>query len=191
MAERALRATLGADMRNLRCSTCGASFQMAAEVLQGRATVHCPACARVIVVPGALSRGSDDPDTDAYIEPVPPAEIPTIGGASQPSLFLPKDKRVSIVILSGDRKGDVVRLEEPRVVIGRTGSGVDIEVPDTDVSGRHAALECHGARVVLRDLESRNGTFVGSERVESRPVDDKTEFRLGGTRFMVLVAARD
>jgi adenylate cyclase len=61
-------------------------------------------------------------------------------------------------------------------------------VPDPDVSRSHAAVECHGARVVLRDLDSRNGTFVGEERVTQRDVEDRTEFRLGGTTFLLLVA---
>lgn len=178
-------------MKNLRCSSCGASFHMAAESLQGRATVHCPACGLVIVVPGALSRAVDDPDTDAYVEPVPPGDVPTAAGASRAALFLPKDKRISIVILSGDRKSDVVVLDEPRLVIGRTGSNVDIEVPDADISRQHAAVECHGARIVLRDLASRHGTFVGEQRIDSREIEDKTEFRLGNTGFMLVVGGTD
>ena len=178
-------------MKNLTCSACGARFQMPAESLQGRATVHCPACARVIVVPGALARPDDDPDTDAFVEPVPAAEIPTIGRGSREALSLPKDRRVSIAIVSGERSGDVVVLSEPSVVIGRTGGGGDIEVSDPNVSRRHAAVECRGTRITIRDLGSQHGTFVGEDRVESRQVEDKTEFRLGSTRFMLLVATPD
>ena len=80
---------------------------------------------------------------------------------------------------------------EPRVVIGRSGSDVDVEVPDPDISRQHAAVECHRSRVVLRDLASRHGTFVGDQEIESRQIEDKTEFRLGSTRFMLVVRAAD
>ncbi|HSD27883.1 MAG TPA: FHA domain-containing protein [Vicinamibacteria bacterium] len=176
-------------MKTLRCPSCGASFQMSAEDLQGRATIHCPGCARVIVVPGSGGPTvADDPDTNAFVEPVPASEMPTAVGASRAALSLPKDRRVSIVILSGGRKGDVVVLEEPAVTIGREGGGADIEVPDLEASRRHAAVDCHGARIVLRDLGSRNGTFVGETQVQTRDVSDQTEFRVGATRFMLVVS---
>jgi hypothetical protein len=152
-------------MQTLRCPSCGASFQMPADELQGRATVHCPGCARVIVV-----------------------QVPTAVGVSRAALSLPKDQRVSIVILSGARKGEVVVLEHAAVTIGREGGGADIQVPDFEASRRHAAVDCHGARIVLRDLGSRNGTFVGEARIESRDVSDQTEFRVGATRFMLVVS---
>ena len=84
-----------------------------------------------------------------------------------------------MAVLSGPRKGDVFVLERPRLALGREGGGADVQVPDPDVSRSHAALECHGTRVVLRDLDSRNGTFVGEERVTQRDVEDHAEFRLG------------
>jgi pSer/pThr/pTyr-binding forkhead associated (FHA) protein len=48
-------------------------------------------------------------------------------------------------------------------------------------------VECHGPRIVLRDLGSRNGTFVGADRITQREVEDRTEFRIGATTLVVLV----
>ncbi|HET6900626.1 MAG TPA: FHA domain-containing protein, partial [Vicinamibacteria bacterium] len=59
--------------------------------------------------------------------------------------------------------------------------------PDPDVSRTHAVVECHGPRIVLRDLDSRNGTFVGADRITQRDVEDRTEFRVGATTLVVLV----
>jgi pSer/pThr/pTyr-binding forkhead associated (FHA) protein len=95
---------------------------------------------------------------------------------------------VSVAILSGPRKGEVVVLGRPRLTIGRAGGGSDVELPDPDVSRSHAAVECHGARIVLRDLGSRNGTFLGDERISQREVADRAEFRVGGITFLLLVA---
>jgi S-DNA-T family DNA segregation ATPase FtsK/SpoIIIE len=95
---------------------------------------------------------------------------------------------VSIAILSGPRKGDVFVFTRPRVTLGRTDSGSDVEVPDPDVSRSHAAVECHGGRITLRDLKSRNGTYVGDQRVSQREIQKDDEFRLGSTTFLLLVS---
>jgi len=96
-------------------------------------------------------------------------------------------KRVAVAVLSGERKGEAVVLTRPRLTLGRTGGGSDLELPDDDVSRTHAAVECHDLRIVLRDLGSRNGTFVGPDRIGQRDVEDRTEFRIGATTLVVLV----
>lgn len=72
-------------------------------------------------------------------------------------------------------------------IIGRKGE-IDIIVPDTTVSRRHAEIEVDagGSQVFLTDLKSHNGTLVNGERITDRVEihgDDKimfgqTEFRL-------------
>ena len=93
-------------------------------------------------------------------------------------------------ILEGPRQGDVVTLDRPQVLIGRAAGGVgaNIEIPDPEVSRANATLTCQGHRIVLRDLGSTNGTFVGLDRIEEREIEDHAEFHLGRTRFMLIVA---
>ena len=180
----------------IRCPSCGGEFQLAEQALAVKATVPCTLCGRIVVVrdaravPPASVDGTvpDDPATNAMVEPLDDAG--TAVAAKGQALALPGDKRVSVAILAGRRKGDVVTLEKPRAVLGRTGSGADVEIDDPEMSRAHAALECHGATIVLRDLGSRNGTFVGEQRIESRELEDRAEFRLGGTPLMLIVTAR-
>ncbi len=116
------------------------------------------------------------------------------GSAAGPgSAALPPGKRVSLAILEGPRKGDVVILDRPQVLIGRAGgrAGANVEIPDPEVSRAHATVTCHGPRFVLRDLGSTNGTFVGADRIEERQIEDHAEFRLGRTRFMLIVADQE
>ena len=177
---------------DFECPSCRTTFQMGPDALRGRATVNCPSCLRIVVVPGGSSVvASNDPNTDAYLEPVPPGETPTSPPGSRASLALPAGKRVSIAILSGRRKGDVIVLDRPSVVVGCEGAGVQIEVPDPEVSRTHAVVECHGPRVLIRDLGSRHGTFVGDRRIQSHELEDQAEFRAGNTRFMLLVTVGD
>jgi len=43
---------------------------------------------------------------------------------------------------------------------------------------------------VLRDLGSRNGTFVGGVKLPFRDLQDQAEFRLGATQLLLIVTER-
>lgn len=168
------------------CPSCGAPFAPASP---GRATRRCAGCGRVVVAaaPTGGAATSDEPHTAPFLEPAAQGDLPTSVGVAGPLLRLPEGKRVAVAVLSGPRKGDAVALAQPTLTIGREGGGADLALPDPDVSRRHASIDCHGARIVLRDLGSRNGTWVGEERVSRREIEDRTEFRLGATTLMLLV----
>ena len=182
-------------MASVRCPSCRSDFDVAGEVLAQRATVACARCGRVIVVRGAQPGGppaeagdeGSDPVTQPVLEPVDADELPTEIGVAGARLSLPEGKRVSVVALSGPDKGTVRVLDRPRLVFGRAAGAVDVVVSDPEASRTHAALECRGARIVLRDLDSRHGTFLGDQRVSSREVEDGSEFRIGSTSYLLLV----
>jgi len=113
-----------------------------------------------------------------------------VAPGGQPPLRLPRDGRVSVVVMSGPRTGDVLVLKRPRLLIGREGGEADLQLPDPEISRSHAMLECHGDRVVLRDLGSRNGTFVRGKRGVQHELSDQAEFRVGATQLMLVVTER-
>jgi pSer/pThr/pTyr-binding forkhead associated (FHA) protein len=70
---------------------------------------------------------------------------------------------------------------EGGLTLGREETA-DVRLRDRAVSRRHAALRLEGETVVIEDLESRNGTFVNSERVESpRRIRVGDTIQVGGT----------
>ena len=69
--------------------------------------------------------------------------------------------------------------------IGRIG-GLDLTLPFQSVSKRHAEIYCEGEELMLRDLDSTNGTFVNRKRVKGAPLHEgdilhfaEFEFRVG------------
>ena len=76
----------------------------------------------------------------------------------------------------GDRE---VALDEGENVLGRD-PGPRGSIPDASISRRHARITIRGEMATLEDLDSKNGTFVGQERV-SRPklLSDGDAVRLG------------
>ena len=58
----------------------------------------------------------------------------------------------------------------------------DLVLEDDQVSRRHAELELSNDRIVVRDLGSRNGTFVNGKRIqEPTPLEGNEQLRVGNT----------
>ena len=176
----------------IHCPSCGKTFEPPA-MATARATAICPHCRRIVVLDGQRQGPSADPGeagTSPFLEPLASHEAPTQVGAASQTLSLPPGKRVSVAILTGPRKGEAVTLERPSLSFGRAGEepAADVTIADADLAPRHAVLECHGLRIVLRDLGSANGTFVGEKRVTGqRELEEGMEFRLGESTFLLLV----
>jgi len=89
---------------------------------------------------------------------------------------------------------ELVALEADRLTIGRAPSN-DVAIPaDEQISRLHAVLERFPAGWCVRDLASRNGTFVNGERIMGeRSLRHRDEIRVGATRLVYRadVAAQD
>lgn len=57
-------------------------------------------------------------------------------------------------------------LSARRTLIGRK-TDCDIRIPLTEVSRHHVELIIEGEKIVLRDLNSANGTYVNNQRVQT------------------------
>ena len=77
---------------------------------------------------------------------------------------------------------------ERRLVLG-AAEGVDLRLDDPSISGLHAELDPQEGGLLVRDLGSRNGTFVNGVRVLSAVVPSNGEVRVGGTAIAVSYAA--
>jgi DNA-binding CsgD family transcriptional regulator len=80
---------------------------------------------------------------------------------------------------------ELVTLEAGRLTLG-TDPANDLPLPaDPTLSRLHAVLERYEAGWCVRDLDSRNGTFVNGERVwRERPLRPGDELRVGATRLV-------
>jgi len=97
------------------------------------------------------------------------------------SLTLPQDKTIKISVMTGPSRGKEFDLSRPLVTIGRLGGGADIEVDDAEVSRVHCAVEVRHDTILLHDMRSTNGTYIGDSRVFSARLEDGSTFRVGST----------
>src|SRR5215471_13694757 len=118
------------------------------------------------------------PDRKANADPVGPAT--TLQGHDQ------SDGTLRALYITGPKGGARHLLPEGLVRLGRSEEST-IVVDDPRVSRCHAAL--HGqAEMMLSDLESANGTFLGSERLppgEARLLAPGQSFFLGDSALVV------
>jgi signal transduction histidine kinase len=70
-------------------------------------------------------------------------------------------------------------------ILGRGSEGVDIHIPDTAISRRHAELSFRDGQWAIRDLDSSNGTFLNELRLQqSTLLADNDQIRCGATVFL-------
>ena len=74
---------------------------------------------------------------------------------------------------------------QARLPGGRAGGAEGITLADDSVSERHFELVWSGDGLLLRDLESRNGTWVGNVKVREVWLDAGCRFRVGDTEILV------
>ncbi len=100
--------------------------------------------------------------------------------------------RARLEIVKGAAR-QTLRMEAGRPsTIGRS-SNADLQIVSGPVSRVHCQLQFDGKQWLLTDLDSRNGTWIGSERVKSKPISHGTIFLLGkrvAIRFQVVEAAK-
>lgn len=163
------------------CGGCGKKYTFDVRKLGGRpsATVRCPNCRTTITVTAA-DPGDQTTRLDADANLLSrSARVP--GG----DLAMPPGRRISLAVLDGRDSGRIFQVDRPRVVLGR--GEADIVINDSEVSRQHASIEVRGQRVVLRDLGSTNGTFVNEVKISQSEIDNRAEFRIGGTRLMLIM----
>ncbi|HUN80846.1 MAG TPA: FHA domain-containing protein, partial [Phycisphaerae bacterium] len=93
------------------------------------------------------------------------------------------------VILVGFTKKGVrkdIPLPGPTTVIGRTPEA-DIQIPVSDVSRRHCQIAVNGAKVMLKDLGSSNGTFVNDTKVGETTLRPGDRLKVGPFTFVIQI----
>lgn len=106
----------------------------------------------------------------------------------------PDDSHTTLSLVDGERENrrslplgirwltgkpeEVDLLSGTRLVIGRAATA-DVRVDSGGVSRRHAELERQGPLFAIRDLDSRNGTFLNGRRIAHGALSESDVLRVG------------
>jgi DNA-binding NtrC family response regulator len=96
----------------------------------------------------------------------------------------------TVEIVGGPDKGKKVSTLEGLIRVGSDSSN-DLVLTDTTVSRRHLELERTMRGLLLRDLQSRNGTFLEGRQVLQAYVDSGDKISLGKTRLAIKRKTKD
>ncbi len=107
-----------------------------------------------------------------------PRPIASTLQATLSGLFGTAPAPVSLLIFHRNGAVAVPLAEGAPVVIGRT-EPADVALDEPSLSRSHARFVLTGGSVIVEDLGSTNGTWVGGERVEKRELAAGTEVALG------------
>ena len=84
---------------------------------------------------------------------------------------------------SGPLAGQTFPLDGPELTLGRDHDSA-VHLRDLAVSRHHCVVETKGGRPVLRDLDSRHGTFVNGVPVRERELEHGDLITVGGSLFL-------
>ena len=83
-----------------------------------------------------------------------------------------------LVLLSEGFAGTAFELKAEKTTVGRVSDN-NFEIPESSVSSHHAEVILRGSEVLIRDLGSTNGTFIGGERITEAVLKSGQILRFG------------
>jgi pSer/pThr/pTyr-binding forkhead associated (FHA) protein len=83
-----------------------------------------------------------------------------------------------LVVLTESLKGLVHELKVERTTVGRVEDNT-FPIAEPSVSSHHCEILLRGSEVVIKDLNSTNGTFINNERITEAPLKAGQTLRLG------------
>src|ERR1039457_1313457 len=83
-----------------------------------------------------------------------------------------------LVVLSVGMTGRTPELREVKITIGQVEDNT-FQIAEASVSSHHCEVLLRGSDVVVRDLNSTNGTFINGEKVSESVIKPSQILRLG------------
>jgi predicted component of type VI protein secretion system len=97
--------------------------------------------------------------------------------------------KLTLVFVNGEHAGRTVRVKRSKLSIGRAAD-CDLRSSSSRISRHHCVILVEPERVAVRDLDSRNGTFVNGEKIEAeRTLSDGDRLTVGRLELEVQIAA--
>ena len=94
-----------------------------------------------------------------------------------------------LVAVRGPIKGSTIALPEGSYSVGRQGVN-SLQLEDHGVSRQHCLFTRSGDECELKDLDSRNGTFVNGAPITLQKLTSGDEVRIGGTLLVYLTGSQ-
>ncbi len=112
--------------------------------------------------------------------------VVTVTGKVSPGVPLSRD--ACLVVINGIDLGKKYSLAQASILVGRS-SEADIQIDEEAISRKHAIIEGHRDRFVIRDLGSTNGTYVNDQTVHEHSLGEGDQIKIGRTILKFLTGS--
>jgi len=106
----------------------------------------------------------------------------TVRALARPLLSI---KRAMVRVVDGPDRGQEALLEAGKTVGIGVSTDNELRLRDVTVSRYHAELRLEKGELLVRDLESLNGTYLGDVRIDRAAVTPGTSLRLGSNTVRI------
>src|SRR5665213_2540147 len=89
-----------------------------------------------------------------------------------------------LVILNQGMTGRLFDLIVERTTVGRVDDNT-FQIADASVSSHHAEILLHGSDIVIKDLNSTNGTFINNDKITEAVFKPGQTLRLGQVELKI------
>jgi len=176
----------------IKCPECEKKYKYNKEKFKGKESkkVKCPACESVFTIQNpeyktdirhaySNDMSSTTKHNDTEMNQVKQSFVEE---------FL-KNKRVSLAFLNGPHSGQIYKITKSLISIGRIDT--DIIIDDPECSRVHAEISILPEGVILKDLNSTNGTYVEGVKITERRLENHEEFTIGSTNTMLIISDKE
>jgi len=165
-----------------RCPGCLMPLHFETDSAYDRVLLKCPECFYIFLVDGpSESAEKEEPADEATIllgEFKPEGDI---------SDFCWNVPGASLTVIEGESSGTHYKIRSERVTVGREGA--DLTLADPALSRRHLEIVRDQDRYLVRDLQSKNGTFLNGQQVKEARLAHMDEIWAGKSRILFAVLA--
>ena len=170
----------------IQCPNCYQKYKFDESKFEGKPKkkVKCRACGTVFEIKNPALKKETEESTKISTTK---KELKEIKEAIHNKAF--KENKYSLAVLSGPLQGKVMPITKPIITIGRAKA--DIVIPDPEISRTHCEIVILPDKIVLKDLNSTNGTYFDNLKISKTEIGDKDEFSIGDTTLMLIITPKN
>ena len=146
----------------------------------------CNRCGRPLPTdPGRFCSACGTPVTEPPRDITRPVPVLAAGGNDLPPPAEPSHGDPLLLVQRGPNEGSRWKIREGETEVGRHSSS-SVLLDDISVSRRHAVVRRDGARIVVEDLGSLNGTYLNGQRITAaEPLQHGDCLQIGRYKIVV------
>ncbi|MBF0121323.1 MAG: FHA domain-containing protein [Desulfobacterales bacterium] len=97
--------------------------------------------------------------------------------------------KVTINIIEGPDKGKIIKIVKPNIfIVGRSDNAqIKLGIPNTDpgISRMHFKLDIQSEKSIIKDLNSRNGTYLNGKLIKKADLKDGDKITIGASTLKI------